>query len=197
MTDPTVTYWIWTSARAWSAEAGRTTHPDQRRVVHVREQTHHEPVVSASFNHMTPKSHVLAVHSVSHAAVPRDRVSKVLDVEGSLETRGEETSERREKRRKGCHDEAVNREGRIRYRWRSVTQDRLEQLSRGAGELEVAPHKDRVGAADDIREDVGAEVMSRADHVRESHEKGAPLRVSCGSKRSVRCSPEEQTEGYR
>jgi len=72
----------------------------------------------------------------------------------------------------------VDLEGRVRDRWRCVAQDRLEQLARSAGELEFAPHEDGVGAASNIREHVGAEIVRRADHVREPHEECAPLGVS-------------------
>lgn len=46
-------------------------------VVHVGEETHDE----------------LAVHTVGNTAVTGDGVAEILDLEGALQTRGEETSE--------------------------------------------------------------------------------------------------------
>jgi hypothetical protein len=36
---------------------------------------------------------LLAIHSIGHSTVTRDRMSKVLDVEGSLEARCKESTE--------------------------------------------------------------------------------------------------------
>ena len=49
----------------------------------------------------------LAVHSIGHAAMTRDTLSKVLDVEGSLESRGEEPSKGGDQTREASHDENV------------------------------------------------------------------------------------------
>lgn len=53
-------------------------HGDESVVVHVGEETHDE----------------LAVHTVGHASVSGDGVTEVLDLKASLESRGEETTER-------------------------------------------------------------------------------------------------------
>lgn len=45
------------------------------------------------------------------------------------------------------------------------------------GEFKVAPHKDGVGSASYLREDVGTEVTRGTDHVRVSHPECTPLRV--------------------
>lgn len=44
------------------------------------------------------KEDILAVHTVRHASMSGNAVAKVLDIECSLETRCEETSERSDKR---------------------------------------------------------------------------------------------------
>ena len=49
---------------------------DESVVVHVGEETHDE----------------LAVHTVGDTAVTGNRVTKILDLESALQTRGEETS---------------------------------------------------------------------------------------------------------
>ena len=74
----------------------RLVYCDEALVVHESEEAHDE----------------LAIHAVGHAAVTRDRVAKVLDVEGALEPRGEEAAERRNQRSEGRHDEDVELHGR-------------------------------------------------------------------------------------
>lgn len=49
----------------------------------------------------------LTVHPVGHASMTWDTVAKVLDLKGSLETRREESTERRYKGRKGCKNQDV------------------------------------------------------------------------------------------
>lgn len=52
--------------------------------------------------HVSKKSHdELAIHSIRHAAVSRDRVAKVLNLESALEARSEEAAKGSNKRRKG------------------------------------------------------------------------------------------------
>ncbi len=53
------------------------------------------------------KLDALAVHSIGHTAMARDTLSKVLDIEGSLESRGEEPSEGGDQTREARHDENV------------------------------------------------------------------------------------------
>lgn len=55
--------------------------------------------------------HELAVHTICHSSMARDAVSEVLDVEGPLQTAGEEATEGRNKRRESCEDEHVELDG--------------------------------------------------------------------------------------
>lgn len=118
-------------------------------------------------------------------------MSKVFNVEGPLEPRGKEPSEWSDQRGEGSHHEAVDLErsivecrdmAELRYssataskRVRTQTHHRGDDLLDRSGQLELSPYKHGVGLADDIREDVGAEVTSWAGHVRETHEEGSPL----------------------
>jgi hypothetical protein len=69
----------------------------------------------------------------------------------------------------------------------------LKDLPNGTGDLIVAPDEDRVGTADDIREDVGTEIAGRADHVREAHEERGPLVESASDTATVK----RHLEAYR
>ena len=53
------------------------------------------------------RRHLLAIHSVGHSAMARNAVSEVLDVECTLEPRGEEPAEGCDKGRKARHEEKV------------------------------------------------------------------------------------------
>lgn len=54
----------------------------------------------------------LAVHAVSHTAVARNRVAKILDLECALETRSEESTEWGDERRECGQDQGVQLNGR-------------------------------------------------------------------------------------
>jgi hypothetical protein len=60
-------------------------------VVHVCEETHDK----------------LAIRPIGDASMSRDRVTKVLDLERALQTRGKETTKRRNEGREGAEDEDV------------------------------------------------------------------------------------------
>jgi hypothetical protein len=68
---------------------------------------------------MRTKLDALAVHSIGHAAVARDTLSKVLDVQGSLESRREEPSEGSDKTREARHNKNVELIGSPRDRFDS------------------------------------------------------------------------------
>jgi len=53
----------------------------------------------------------LAVHTVNHTAVPRDQVSEVLEVEGTLQPAGEETAKGSEEGSEGCQHACVELDG--------------------------------------------------------------------------------------
>lgn len=61
-----------------------------------------------------------------------------------------------------------------------MSQDGLEQVSCDTSEFKVSPDKDGIRSTRDGGKGVHTEILSRADHVWESHEKGAPLYVSIG-----------------
>lgn len=104
----------------------------------------------------------------------RDRVTKVLDVESSLEAGCKKAAKGSDQRGKGSHNETVDLEGGVGDgRW-GVAEDSLKKLPRDTGELETVPHKDRVGSASHLREDIGSKITGRADHVRISHPECTP-----------------------
>lgn len=61
--------------------------------------------------------------------------------------------------------------------WQNGAYDSLKKLPSDTGELETVPHKDRVGSASHLREDIGSKITGRADHVRISHPECTPLNV--------------------
>jgi len=124
-------------------------HSDETLVVHEREETHDE----------------LAVHAVGHAAVTRDRVAKVLDVKSTLEAGGEEAAERRNQRSEGRHDKDVELHRRDADGGRQVGPVRRDER-----ELVSVRDEDRVRVALETSEDVGSEVVDRADEVLGTHE---------------------------
>lgn len=124
-------------------------HCDEALVVHESEEAHDE----------------LAVHTVSHAAVTRNGVAKVLDVEGALEARGEEAAERCNQRSEGCHDKDVELHRRDADSGRQVGPVRRDKW-----QLVVVRDEDRVRVALETSEDVGSEVVDRADEVFGAHE---------------------------
>lgn len=124
-------------------------HSDETLVVHEGKEAHDE----------------LTVHAVGHAAVTRDGVAKVLDVEGPLEARGEEAAERRNQRSEGCHDKDVELHRRDADGGRQVGPVRRDER-----ELVCVRDEDRVRVAFEASEDVGSEVVDRADEVLGTHE---------------------------
>lgn len=118
-------------------------------VVHIGKETHDK----------------LAVHTVSHTAVARDRVTKVLDVKGTLETRGEETAKGSNQRSKSGkdHDMELHR----------CNCDGGRQVAPVGGDerkLVSVGEKDGVDVAFKASEDVGAEVVDRANEVFVTHQ---------------------------
>ncbi len=146
---------------------------------------------------MYQRAYSLAIHPVGHSSVTRDTVAKVLDVEGPLEAAGKETAERRDQRSKGGHDERVQLERRVVHRGHRPVklQIGIERKPRRRATLRVTsahrllheelelmrpmdgpPKEHRVGLAVDVGQNADSEVLSRADHVLELLEEGAPLR---------------------
>lgn len=135
--------------------------PNQARVVDVAEESHEE----------------LAVEAVSQASVAWDRVSKVFDVEGSLEARGEETAKGSNQTGKGGHDERVELEGGVRDGAEGDADGRLEQRRDGLWQDQGVPQEDWVLLAVDLLEGVHTQRNRRARHVVEALEKrGPPVR---------------------
>ena len=126
----------------------RLVHSDETLVVHESEETHDE----------------LAVHAVGHAAVSRNGVAKVLDVEGTLEAGGEEATERRNQRSEGCHDKDVELHRRDANSGRQVGPVRWDERK-----LVGVWDEDRVRVAFEAGEDVGSEIVDRADEVLGTH----------------------------
>lgn len=116
--------------------------------VHVGEETHDE----------------LTVHAISDTSVSRNRVAKVLDLEGTLKARSKETTERSDERSESGQVESVN-----------LHRSNREREVGGIGEEEQLGHlvclgeEDRVGIALEAGEDVGSQVVDRADEELGSH----------------------------
>ena len=51
--------------------------------------------------------YLLAIHSVGHAAVSWDAVTKIFDIESTLETRSKEAPKRCDQRSKACHKQEM------------------------------------------------------------------------------------------
>ena len=128
---------------------GCLVHSDEALVVHESEEAHDE----------------LAVHAVGHSAVTRDRIAKVLDVERTLEAGGEEATERRNQRSEGRHDKDVELHRRDADGGRQVGPVRRDER-----QLVGVRDEDRVRVAFEASEDVGSEVVDRADEVLGTHE---------------------------
>lgn len=124
--------------RLQDAAKGDFVDLDKGVEVHVGEESHDE----------------LAVHTVRHAAVSRDGVAKVLNLEGTLETRSEEAAERSDERRKGGQGQGVQLHRRKRKREVGVRGEE-EELR----ELVGAREEDGVDVALESSKDIGAKVL--------------------------------------
>lgn len=118
-------------------------------VVQVREEAHEE----------------LAVHSVRDSSVAGDGVSKVLDLERSLETRGEEASKGSHQRGERGENADMEVDGGGRE---GGLVGELSQKLGGDGVLLL--HEDRVRNTGQVGEEVGSHVFHGADEVVESVE---------------------------
>lgn len=88
------------------------------------------------------QSHLLAVHAIGHATMAGDAVAKVLDIEGALETRGEETAKGRNEGGEGSEEEDVVLVWRIRNR-SDVTTKLRRCYHQNAGVIEMKMIKDK------------------------------------------------------
>jgi hypothetical protein len=96
----------------------------------------------------------LAIHSIRHATVSRDRVAKVLDLESSLEARGEEAAKGSNERCKSSKGQGMQlhrrkRQGEAGVWWQE------EEL----WELVGVRHEDGIDIAFEAAEDIGAEIL--------------------------------------
>lgn len=113
-------------------------HGDEGVVVNIGEEAHDE----------------LAVHAVSDATVARNRVAKVLNFEGALETGSEETSEGCDQRCKGTEEEGVDLNGHDRNReFRVLREEEILRERVGVGE------EDGVRVTLEAAVDVGTEIL--------------------------------------
>ena len=87
---------------------------DQTAVIDVGEDTHQESATLSAKNAKSETSNILAIHSISHSPVPRNAMTEILDVEGTLESGSKETTERCNKRGKNGHDEDMEVVGSVR-----------------------------------------------------------------------------------
>lgn len=124
-------------------------HSDEALVVHESEESHDE----------------LTIHAVGHTTVTRDRVAKVLDVESALEARSEEAAERCDERCESRHDENVEL-----HRRDADGRRQVGPVRRNERQLVGVWDEDRVGVTFQAGEDVGTQVVDRADEVLGTHE---------------------------
>lgn len=110
----------------------------------------------------------LAIHTIGHAAVSWDGVAKVLDLEGSLQPRREETSEGRDERSEGSDDNSVDLHGFHGEREKLLVAIREEEEV--CGGLERVRLEDRVRFALEAGENVGPKIGNGADEVLGAHE---------------------------
>lgn len=103
----------------------------------------------------------LTVEAISHAAVSRDRVTKVLDLECTLQARREETAKWRDERGKGSQDDHVelDRHNLELVRDREVGGDAFGDEWDGV----VLRDEDGIRLAREAGEDVCAEIVDGAD----------------------------------
>lgn len=118
-------------------------HGDEARVVEEGDRAHDE----------------LAVHAVSHPTVTGDGVAKVLDLEGTLQARSEETTERRDEGGKGSEHNDVE------LHWHDVEGSWNGETLGKEGNGVVARDEDGVWSAFEARPDVCAQIVDRADEV--------------------------------
>jgi hypothetical protein len=118
-------------------------------VVHVGKETHDE----------------LAVHTVSHTAMSGNGVTKVLDVEGTLQTRCEEATERSDQGSKGSenHDVELNRGD-------SDCGRQVRPVGRNERKLVSVRQEDGVRITFKASKDICTEVVDGADEVLVAHQ---------------------------
>jgi hypothetical protein len=96
----------------------------------------------------------LAIHAIGHATVSGDRVAKILDLESSLEARGEETAKGSNERCKSGKGQGMQlhrrkREGEAGVWWQE------EEL----WELVGVRYEDGIDIAFEAAEDIGAKIL--------------------------------------
>lgn len=113
-------------------------------IVHEGEETHYE----------------LAIHAVSDTTMAGDGLAKVLDVESTLQTGSKESTEGSDERSKGSESEDVEL-----HRLNPESLVKTKQL-----EGEGLRDKDRVQIALQTGQDVGTQIIDRADEVLVAHQ---------------------------
>jgi hypothetical protein len=111
---------------------------NETRIIHKGNGTHDE----------------LAIHSVRHTSVTRDRIAEVLDLKGAFEARGEEATEWCDQRSECCENEYV---------------ELNRSYRKGSGEIDTVGkrnwkrillrNEDRVGVALQTGVDVGPQIL--------------------------------------
>lgn len=120
-------------------------HGNEAVIIHVCEESHDK----------------LAVHSVRNTTMSGDRLAKVLDLESPLEARGEETTKRRDQRSKRRENQDMELNGLdVECRAKSGPLRNVVRLRDKSG----------VGRAFQSGQDVGTEVIDRADEILVAHQ---------------------------
>lgn len=112
---------------------------DEGVVVHVRKEAHDK----------------LAIHAVGNATVARNRVAKVLDLESTLQARGEEAAKGSDERRKGSEVEGVKL-----YRSNSDGEVGLLRKEKEVGHVVSLGVEHRVGVALESCKDGGTKILN-------------------------------------
>lgn len=123
---------------------GSLINSDEAVVVHEGEESHDE----------------LAIHAISDTTVARDRLAKVLDVEGALQTRGKESTERSNERGEGREAEDVELHG--------LNVESLVEAEHF--EREWLRDESGVEGAFQAGQNIGSEIIDGADEVLVAHQ---------------------------
>lgn len=138
---------------------------NERVVVHVREEAHDKLAVHAVCKRVSRCNHawLRKAKQTRDTTMSGDGVSKVLNLEGTLESRSEESTKGSDETGKGSHGEDVELHGR---KDEALAQERPQEL----GNKEFPGDKDWVGVALEASEGICTQVLDGADEVLVTHE---------------------------
>ena len=127
-----------------AADSGPTHSADEGVIVNIGKETHDK----------------LAVHAVGNAAVAGDRVAKVLELEGTFESRGKKTSKRGNDGSEGSPKEGMNL-----YRGHGDAKDCTGWEKKELGSCVSLGNENWVGLAFQSSKDCRAQIVGRAGEI--------------------------------